>query len=296
MNCDAESECIVHKFHPASKCYINLFAFAEIVSVVADELNKIITEAIVMIQKDVKGEFFYPVPQNVPRNSSQYPAFLHFDAEYKEKYIEWVNIQDFSVNEIFSQVRDYINLWHLSEATKFTLVVNDKTNVIPRKGAKYFLDACFSKPTPACPNPLTVARVYFTVIVPVLLPKYYPVKVIYRFEGTRTQYHANGKLEIRSKDFQRYFIDSILQRKLVFYTKIFECRHPSFKVDPQNSEEMQKEANKGKLGAEWSTIKNEAVESQSDDDEEIIIPHRNLRVSDKVSIMSSVVLFSGIQS
>ncbi|XP_017486020.1 PREDICTED: uncharacterized protein LOC108374554 [Rhagoletis zephyria] len=207
------------------------FDLEDIVQTLTNTVNATVNTAVQLILSDVGGEFFYPNPRPRTKTTKVHHEFLSFDAEYKEKSIDWVTIQDFSVNEIFTQVRDFINLWHLSDATKFTLGINDKSHIIPRKGTRYFLDAIFSKPTPVCPNPLAVAKVFFTVIVPQYLPKHYPIKVIYRFEGYSTHYHANGPREMRTKDFQRYFIDSILQRKLVFYAKIFECRHPHIKLN-----------------------------------------------------------------
>ncbi|XP_011198151.1 uncharacterized protein LOC105222501 [Bactrocera dorsalis] len=223
---------ICHEDSPrVSNCNINLLSLDEIVQVMQKVVYDTVCTAMQWILSDVTGEYFYPDPKIVPDTREDYPDFLSFDAIYKEKCINWVNIQDFSVNEIFQQVRDYIYLWNLSECTKFTLAINDKATIIPNKGSRYFLDATFSKPTPACPNPLAVANVHFTAIVPAHLPKHFPVKVMYRFEGYRRQYHTHGRHEVRSKDFQRYFIDSILQTKLIFYSKIFECRHPHVKLN-----------------------------------------------------------------
>uniref|UniRef100_W8BPX1 Uncharacterized protein n=1 Tax=Ceratitis capitata TaxID=7213 RepID=W8BPX1_CERCA len=230
------------KLSKSSRNKIELYTLDEIVQTMQIVVHTTIHTAAQWVLNDVRGEFFYPDPKITPTTSSLYPDFLNFDAMYKEKYINWINIQDFSVNEIFSQVRDYIHLWNLSECTKFSLATNDRANVIPNKGAKYFIDATFSKPTPACPNPLAVAKVFFTAIVPSHLPKHYPIMVTYRFEGFRTQYHVHGRHEVRSKDFQRFFIDSILQRKLVFYSRIFECRHPDIKLKRESVYEGQAES------------------------------------------------------
>ncbi|XP_028894701.1 uncharacterized protein LOC114803697 [Zeugodacus cucurbitae] len=223
---------------------IHLLSLDEIVQIMQKVVNEVVHTAIQWILNDVTGEYFYPDPKIFPDIKDDFPDYLSFDAGYKEKCIEWVNIQDFSVNEIFQQVRDYIHLWNLSACTKFTLAVNDKATIIPRKGSRYYLDATFSKPTPACPNPLAVANVHFTAVVPAYLPKHYPVMVMYRFEGYSRQYHTHGRHEVRSKDFQRFFIDSILQRKLSFYSKIFECRHPHVKLrkHPFMVEEPEEEA------------------------------------------------------
>lgn len=227
----------------SSNCDIKFLSLDEIVQVMQKVVNETVSTALHWILDDVTGEYFYPDPKIVPETKDEYPDFLSFNAIYKEKYIKWITIQDFSVNEIFQQVRDYICLWNLSECTKFSLAINDKATIIPNKGSRYFLDATFSKPTPACPNPLAVANIHFTAILPAHLPKHYPVKVMYRFEGFRQQYHTHGRHEVRSKDFQRYFIDSILQTKLIFYSKIFECRHPHarLKKNPLLSVELEKE-------------------------------------------------------
>ncbi|XP_054729636.1 uncharacterized protein LOC129238592 [Anastrepha obliqua] len=248
---------------------LNWLTLEEIAKTLRIVVNKTIHTAVELILSDVKGEFYYPDPKLEPQTRTLYPDFLQFHAEYKEKHVNWINIQDFSVNEIFSQVRDYINLWHLSDCTKYTLGINDKTNVIPGKGSKYFLDAIFSKPTPICPNPLAVAKVLFTVTVPELLPKYYPVKVIYRFESYRTPYHAFGRFEVHSKDFQRYFIDSILQKKLVFYAKIFECRHPQIKLkeDENDEEEEEGEAEDDDKTREYEADKSGQITAVNSSDE-----------------------------
>ncbi|XP_014092338.2 uncharacterized protein [Bactrocera oleae] len=264
MNCSRHQryDCSVcnEDFPRVSSCNINLLSLDEIVQVMQKVVNETVCTALQWILNDVTGEYFYPDPKIVPDTKEEYPDFLSFDAIYKEKCINWVNIQDFSVNEIFQQVRDYIYLWNLSECTKFTLALNDKATIVPNKGSRYFLDATFSKPTPACPNPLAVANVHFTAIVPAHLPKNYPVKVMYRFEGYRRQYHTYGRHEVRSKDFQRYFIDSILQTKLIFYSKIFECRHPHVKLNenPLLPDEAEEE-NESKI----------FYSDKSDDDEDV---------------------------
>ena len=153
-----------------------------------------------------------------------------------EEYIDWLSAEDYSPPMIINQIGDFISKWELSPATKFVIVPRIELSISKNKGVRNFFDVHFSKPTPRCPNPLAVAVVHFTVHIPEMLPRQYPVMVTYKFQGYRTLFYASGRRCLHSLSFQRYFIDSILHMKLAFFFFFFECRHPP-ELDSKNEHE-----------------------------------------------------------
>ncbi|XP_005178730.1 uncharacterized protein LOC101888988 [Musca domestica] len=136
----------------------------------------------------------------------------------------WCLLSDFQFPAVVRQITQFIESWELTPATKFVVIARELGVEIPPFGKRYFVEAHFSKPTPKCPNPLAVAKVFFHVNVCDLLPRDYPVSVTYQFENHRSRYYALGWRKLNSNNFQRYFIDSVLHMKLAFYAELEECR------------------------------------------------------------------------
>ncbi|XP_073832117.1 uncharacterized protein [Musca autumnalis] len=136
----------------------------------------------------------------------------------------WCLLNDFNFPAVVRHITQFIESWELTPATKFVVIAQELSVDVPPFGKRYFVEAHFSKPTPKCPNPLAVAKVYFNVNVCQLLPQDYPVNVTYKFENHRSRYYAHGPRKLNSNNFQRYFIDTLLHMKLAFYAEMEECR------------------------------------------------------------------------
>lgn len=211
----------------------------------AEYLEDIAQEAANLINDDSKQEFLYKNPngwkQRVRRDKSNIEQSCSSSSEisYKapststtseeeEEFITepWCVLEDFEFPKVVRQINEYIQTWELTPATKFVLIATDKFENYYPFGERYFVEAHFSKPTPKCPNPLAVAKVYFQINVSHLLPSDYPVNVTYKFEGYESQFYAMGAYKLHTNKFQRYYIDTILHMKLMFYAELCECRNP----------------------------------------------------------------------
>lgn len=213
---------------------------------IIDQINGVICEAVELIETDIFHEFLYKNPQKME------PAF-HFkkpivqielqkigsNSEFSEANYTttsesssslppypWPFIKYFTYDEAVNQIRNFIETWNLTAITKFAIIRSERIVDIPLYGKRYFVEAHFSKPTPKCPNPLAVAKIYFNINVSSRLPPFYPIMVTYKFENCRTMYYALGEKQMASNKFQRYFIDAILHMKLSFYKELWECRNP----------------------------------------------------------------------
>ncbi|KAI8125586.1 hypothetical protein CVS40_4495 [Lucilia cuprina] len=224
----------------------------------AQYLEEIAQEAANLINRDSKQEFLYKNPNGWQQKKLYYnvkkfyqktgvtkmdsskdidstssnsisfaaPSSSTSSEELEIKLEPWSLIEDFKFPSVVHQINEFIQTWELSSATKFVVIALDKIEHIPLFGKRYYVEAHFSKPTPKCPNPLAVAKVYFQINVSHLLPSDYPVNVTYKFESYKSQFYAMGALKISSNKFQRYYIDSILHMKLSFYAELCECRNP----------------------------------------------------------------------
>ena len=155
------------------------------------------------------------------------PSCSTSSEDYDYRLEPWILIKDFKYPLLVHQINEFVATWELTPATKYVIIaMENKIEHVPTYGDRYFVEAHFSQPTPRCPNPLAVAKVYFTIHVSNLLPNDYPVNVTYQFEGYKTVFSAMGKNKIKSNKFQNYFISTILQMKLAFYAKLCDCRNP----------------------------------------------------------------------
>ncbi|KAM7347500.1 uncharacterized protein ACRADG_007068 [Cochliomyia hominivorax] len=233
------SERIVKPIEPS----INTEALAQF-------LEDIAQEAATLINSDYKQEFLYKNPNGWKKKyeqklinarepslkrfsyssssiSFQKPSSSTSSDEDEELFSEpWVLLENFEFSLAVRQISEFIHSWELTPATKFVVIVLDKVEHCYPFGERYFVEAHFSKPTPKCPNPLAVAKVYFEINVSHLLPYDYPVNVTYKFEGYESQFYAMGEHKINSNKFQRYYIDTILHMKLAFYAELCECHNP----------------------------------------------------------------------
>lgn len=189
-------------------------------------------EALTIIHSDPRGLFCYKYPKDLNYITNQKSQNLFGSPFGKSEYSiasesarSWMTIGEFDYSNMIPLIRDYISQWKLSPETKCVVLTNTRRHDVPLKGTIFFIDAHFSRPTPRCPNPLAVAKVRFVITVSSVMQSYYPVMVIYRFEGYRTLYYALGSRAISSNTFQRFYIDTILHTKLSFYAEICECRH-----------------------------------------------------------------------
>lgn len=173
-------------------------------------------------------------PQLICENASDESSFAtpnsstsSKDKDSDSELEPWALIKDFEYRSLTHQINEFIRTWELTPATKYVVIAQEKKieHVTPY-GERYFAEAHFSKPTPKCPNPLAVAKVYFYIHVSNLLPNDYPVNVTYRFEGYKTEFNAMGIRKIIANKFQNYFINSIIHMKLAFYAKLCRCRNP----------------------------------------------------------------------
>lgn len=215
-------------------------------------IENIIRNAISMINDDVYEEFIYQYPGDIKRKyktaqadkplmsiksrasklilkTSSTTSTTESTASDEYRNI-WVSIENFNIKTVVNQIRDYINTWELGTLYRFVVMATEVPRVIKPYGVRWNVEAHFSKPTPRCPNPLAVAKVFFQVNVSFLLPSNYPVMVTYHFEGYKTMYYALGRRKLTSLIFQRYLLDSILHMKLTFYNHLWECRNPLSKV------------------------------------------------------------------
>lgn len=227
--------------------------------ILAQYLDGIVQEALHLISRDYKQEFLYKNPNGWQQRRQFYnanvsqrnktstknmqqqanysdsssssmtftdPSSSTTSQEYETDLEPWSCIANFEFSLVVRQINEFIQTWELGPATKFVVIALDKIENIKPFGERYFVEAHFSKPTPKCPNPLAVAKVYFEINVSHLLSKVYPVNVTYKFEGYKSQFYAMGKNKLSSKTFQRYYIDSILHMKLAFYAELCKCRNP----------------------------------------------------------------------
>ncbi|XP_030387849.1 uncharacterized protein LOC115634333 [Scaptodrosophila lebanonensis] len=228
---------------------------------VVDLVNATICEARAIIDSDPRGLFCYKYTEMQPgrsrstasaavdvlitkhslANSEEKPKTIATFNVYTESVTttsayghHWLTIDEFQYSNITSQIRNFIGEWKLSPNTMCVVLSNTRRQEVPIKGTIYFVDAHFSRPTPRCPNPLAVAKVRFMVSVSNVMQRHYPVMVTYRFEGHNTLYYALGPRAFNSTTFQRFFIDTILHKKLSFYAEICECRHGTLEKPKHN--------------------------------------------------------------
>ncbi|XP_061400813.1 uncharacterized protein LOC133336547 [Musca vetustissima] len=206
-------------------------------------LEDIVQTAAGYINADPDGEFLYKNPNGWKRNSKKTKleneindnssdsftmpstsSSSSSDASSRMPQEPWCLLQDFNFPSVVRQITQFIENWELTPATKFVVIAQEMSAEIPPFGKRYFVEAHFSKPTPQCPNPLAIAKVFFHINVCDLLPRDYPINVIYQFENHRGRYYALGAKKLNSNNFQKYFIDTLLHMKLAFYAELEECR------------------------------------------------------------------------
>ncbi|XP_075156263.1 uncharacterized protein LOC142229581 [Haematobia irritans] len=205
------------------------------------DLEEIIQNAADIINSDKKEEFLYKNPYGWQKNcmqnreptnhkadedSSEDSYVNSSSSETSVKSLEpWPLLKDFDYHSVLRQITQFIESWELSRATKFVLIPQEEAIQMPPFGERYLVEVHFSKPTPKCPNPLAVAKVFFHINVCQLLPQDYPINVTYTFEGYNSRFYVLGPRQMKSHRFQRYFIDTILHMKLAFYTQLEKfCR------------------------------------------------------------------------
>uniref|UniRef100_A0A1A9WZC8 Uncharacterized protein n=1 Tax=Glossina brevipalpis TaxID=37001 RepID=A0A1A9WZC8_9MUSC len=211
-----------------------------------DDLKKvvdsIIDRGVQLIESDVNHVFFYKNPYNIqkPDETKKKPLLIteqtssswESSSEESEQQEEegfdeqWIKIGDFDFVKAVHQLTAFVENWELTPATKFVVIAREYAEEIKPFGHRYFAKIHFSKPTPKCPNPLAVAKLYFHMNICSYLPPFYPIMITYKFEGFKTMYYAVGERKLSSTKFQRYLIDSILHMKLAFYAELWDCRNP----------------------------------------------------------------------
>lgn len=205
---------------------------------VAKCIEAIVQKAVRLVKDNAGRDFLYKKPNAWRRKkmNSEPDAFNDpLSGTYNRMPCEnfvlhlepWALIKNFKYDLVVHQIKEFIETWELTPATKFVILTKEhKIEHVPPYGDIYFAEAHFSKPTPKCPNPLAVAKVYFYIHVSHLLPSDYPVNVTYKFEGYKSKFRTFGEHKIVPNTFQNYFISSILHMKLAFYAKLCECRNP----------------------------------------------------------------------
>ena len=198
---------------------------------IAKYVEAIVQKATRLLKDNAARYFLYKNPNVWRRKTATYEldecnAPLSTE-EFVLQLVPWALIKNFEYALVVQQINEFIQTWELTPATKFVVIPREhKIEHVPPYGNRYFAEAHFSKPTPKCPNPLAVAKVYFYIHVSHLLPSDYPVNVTYKFEGYKTEFSTIGVHKIMANTFQNYFISSILHMKLSFYAKLCECRNP----------------------------------------------------------------------
>ncbi|XP_037955274.1 uncharacterized protein LOC119685138 [Teleopsis dalmanni] len=202
----------------------NSLEFCDVYEIAADFVTNLISSAVDKLSRDRPGYFIYKCPELELDTSSSYTSGSSREEADPVGSLHWVTIQRFSYLKSVHNIHAFVNSWVLTPGTKFAVITHAGFKDVEGLGTTFFVDVIFSKPTQACPNPLATVTVSFQIHLSMLVPLYYPAMVTYTFENFGTIFYAFGKKSFDG-NFQKYFIDNILDFKLKFFEDSIKWSH-----------------------------------------------------------------------
>ncbi|XP_064615599.1 A-kinase anchor protein 14-like [Liolophura sinensis] len=123
-------------------------------------------------------------------------AFTSRQENYEVKDINWLTIQNFSVEKGQEKIMEYIQTWEYEDSWLYCIEFLGEDE--HEFDTRYRYRVRWSIPTRRKPVPRATACVYFTFQVSKIKPKQYPVEVFYVFETNRLV-HRPGESRFREK-------------------------------------------------------------------------------------------------
>ncbi|XP_072033013.1 A-kinase anchor protein 14-like [Amphiura filiformis] len=137
-----------------------------------------------------------------------YDGLLSRETEnYEIPNIEWLNIDDFTVEKGKEKISDFVKTWDYEKSWLYCIdFLREEED---KYSKKYRYQVRWSVPTRRKPIPRATACVYFTIDVSKIKPGVYPVDVYYVFE-TNKLVHKPGESRFRER-----WLKDIIESKIM---------------------------------------------------------------------------------
>lgn len=132
--------------------------------------------------------------------------------EHSVSDIEWLTIEDFTVEKGEQKIEEFVNTWQFEEA--WLHCIDFLKEEADEYNKKYRYQVRWSIPTRRKPIPRATACVYFTIQVSKIKPGNYPVEVFYVFE-TNQLVHRPGQSR-----FREVWLKNIIENKILMMEAI----------------------------------------------------------------------------